>query len=230
LTGIRSSIGDQLHKRIFEIDRSRKVECPFADCRLSIPISELVDHYFAEVSGRDCCLPCLFDPISRSGIKSMSVDASTFQTDWVRHPGLLRFPSGDDFFLANGRKNGIWNFWVIYIGSPKQAEYFESEIRIYRESDESGSEGLVRVCPVVSVEVPVQNMSNPARDISGPIRNIPGLIRDVSGSIRDVPGSIRDLSCLGFGAAFEDREVEPFWDRSEDVIVWEARIKEKNFK
>lgn len=160
----------------------------------------------------------------------MSVDASTFQTDWVRHPGLLRFPSGDDFFLANGRKNGIWNFWVIYIGSPKQAEYFESEIRIYRESDESGSEGLVRVCPVVSVEVPVQNMSNPARDISGPIRNIPGLIRDVSGSIRDVPGSIRDLSCLGFGAAFEDREVEPFWDRSEDVIVWEARIKEKNFK
>ncbi len=80
-------------------------------------------------------------------------------------------------------------------------------------------------------------MSGPNRDISGPILDIPGPILDNPGLIRDIMGLNRNVSVptqdvpgLGFGAAFEDREVEPFWDRSEDIIVWEARIKEKNFK
>ena len=111
-----------------QIDTSEKVHCPFYNCDQLVSISDLVEH----CNDKDLKeMPCLFDPILSSGIKSVEILEETFTKDWVLEPSLITISKMENFYVECGRMDGVWSFWIYHVGPASQTEKFKCKIRYF---------------------------------------------------------------------------------------------------
>ena len=108
----------------------REVHCPVQLCTETVPLSRCMDHIYT--ANHKTIFQLGDKNTTNIASRIFEVNEATFMLNWSVRPLHLTLGPGEDFFFEVIResKTREWIFFTYYIGSKKDSQKYESEIRI----------------------------------------------------------------------------------------------------